>query len=115
MKKVQEGIRWFLIGFVPTLCLFGLLFGLFFVWVNSRASLIPQQAALSIETTEDGWMIRTSETEQMIQYPDMEAAHFVERWPVLVPHSIRLLAWAENQVEEKWPDWEEYLRGIVTQ
>ena len=106
MKKILENLRWIMLGFVPTMCVFGLLFGCYAAWSGTEAVLHPEaaeEAALPVLLPADG------EAESAPPF-----AEIAGRFPVLVPHSVRLLAWCSDAVRENWPAWEEYLREILT-
>lgn len=116
MKRIVEMFRWFLAGFVPTLCIFGLIFGSFFVWVNTRSSLVPQQAALEISAVEAGkWEFSASGQRKEVSLPEIPLAEAFEKYPILIPHSVRLAAWGREFLEQNLPEWNEYLHKIITE
>ena len=102
MKKIKESLRWFLLGFVPTLCVFGLIAGFFFAWMNTRSALQPEQPALVLREEEPGVISLSafgSESRAVIP----EWGGFFSRYPALMPHSLRLAAWALDEAEKNSP------------
>ncbi len=119
VKKLLEALRWVLLGFVPAMCVFGLIFGFFFAWTGTRASLYPQEAALAVREEEPGrWIVAAAGMEREIApaslLEDSRIGEIAARYPVFVPHTVRLLAWCGGEIRENWPLWEEYLREIFT-
>ncbi len=115
MEKWKENIRWFLMGMIPTLCVIGLVIGLFFVWYNSRAMMVPQKAPLTIQMEAPGEIVvQAAGKKAVIQLPVREVEMFFSRHPALLPRTVRLAAWGRDFVREYAPQWEEYLRGFFT-
>ena len=57
MKTWMWNLRYFLLGFIPTLCLFGLVGGILTVWLRSAAALMPETPSLTLERAENGWTV----------------------------------------------------------
>lgn len=114
MKNVKESLRWFLLGFVPTLCVFGLITGFFFAWMNTRSALQPEQPALVLREEELGVISLSafgSESRAVIP----EWGEFFSQYPALMPRSLRLAAWALDEAEKNLPLAEEYLVRFFTE
>lgn len=108
---MKHALRFFWLGFLPTLCLCGLLAGLSAVWINTQSVLTPSAAPLRLEETAP-WRytleIFTEEITFSIPAPPDKLELF-SKYPALLPRSIRLLAWGWNSL----PHFQEYLAELL--
>ena len=112
MENRMLKLRYFLLGFVPTLCAAALIWGLAAVWLNTSAALMPELPSLSVEAVDGGvWKITAFGGGRGLSLPADRVGEGVSRFPGLVPRELRLLAWGIDALGGN--NWKEYLRGLL--
>ena len=112
---MREKGRSFLLGFVPTLCVWGLIAGLLTVWVNTQSVLTPE-TPLEFSEPERGTYVRIVFGEEAHwQLPELPfKAELFSRYPILIPRSVRLAAWGIEKGMERLPEgWRQELEGAL--
>mgnify|MGYP005778037897 FL=1 len=113
MKTWMWNLRYFLLGFIPTLCLFGLVGGILTVWLRSAAALMPETPSLTLERAENGWTVTAFGEEHTLSLPGQRLEAAVSRFPTLVPRELRLAAWGADEIFGE--NWQEYLEEKLPQ
>ncbi len=113
MKTWMWNLRYFLLGFIPTLCLFGLIGGILTVWLRSAAALMPETPSLTLERAENGWTVTAFGEEHILSLPGQRLEAAVSRFPTLVPRELRLAAWGADEIFGE--NWQEYLEKKLPQ
>lgn len=107
MKTWMMNLRYFLMGFIPTLCIFGLIGGIAAVWIHTTASLMPEMPVLSLDVSQEGLTVSAFGKEWHATASTEAFEKTAEQFPTLVPREIRLTAWGIEQIFGK--NWEAYL------
>ena len=112
---MREKGRSFLLGFVPTLCVWGLIAGLLTVWVNTQSVLTPKTPLEFSEPERGAYVLIVFGEEVRWQLPELPfKAELFSRYPILIPRSVRLAAWGiENGMERLPEGWRQELEGVL--
>ncbi len=102
---MKQGLRAFFLGFFPTLCVWGLLAGLGAVWFNTQSVLTPAEQPLSLRSEAPGrYALEIFAERYEFSLPLLpDKSEIFSRYPVLVPRSLRLLAWGWEELSRRMP------------
>lgn len=113
MKTWMVNLRYFLLGFIPTLCLFGLIGGVAAVWIHTTASLMPELPSLSLELSQGVWTVGAFGEKWSIALPTTELENAAEKFPIFIPRELRLTAWGLDEIFGE--NWNAYLSENILQ
>lgn len=113
MKTWMLNLRYFLIGLVPTLCIFGLIGGIAAVWIHTTAALMPELPSLSLELSQGKVTVGAFGQEWSTDAPAAALENLAERFPTLVPRELRLTAWGMDEIFGQ--NWKAYLSENTAQ